>query len=78
MNGSRRKALCALGAGVLGPWAGAGALAHQGDQVDEPTPEELADLVERGEVTVRAIEAPVDQAMRQVWEQLRAASREAH
>ena len=42
------------------------------------SPEELADLVERGEVTVRAIEAPVDQAMRQVWEQLRAASREAH
>ena len=42
------------------------------------SPEELADMVERGEVTIRAIEAPVDQAMRQVWEQLRAAGREAH
>lgn len=38
------------------------------------TPEELAVLVARGEVVVRAIEAPVDQAMRQVWEQLRASS----
>ena len=47
MNGSRRKALCALGAGVLGPWAGAGALAHQGDQVDEPTPEELTEQLAR-------------------------------
>ena len=38
------------------------------------TAEELAILVGRGEVVVRAIEAPVDHAMRQVWEQLRAAS----
>lgn len=36
--------------------------------------EELAALVGRGEVVIRAIEAPVDHAMRQVWEQLRAAS----
>lgn len=42
------------------------------------SPEELADMVERGEVTIRAIEAPVDQAMRQVWEQLRAAGRQVH
>ena len=38
------------------------------------TAEELAVMVGRGEVVVRAIEAPVDHAMRQVWEQLRAAS----
>ncbi len=37
------------------------------------TAEELAVLVGRGEVVIRAIEAPVDHAMRQVWEQLRAA-----
>lgn len=36
--------------------------------------EELATLVGRGEVVIRAVEAPVDHAMRQVWEQLRAAS----
>lgn len=36
--------------------------------------EELAEMVGRGEVVIRAIEAPVDHAMRQVWEQLRAAS----
>ena len=37
------------------------------------TAEELAVLVGRGEVVIRAIEAPMDHAMRQVWEQLRAA-----
>lgn len=41
------------------------------------TAEELAALVGRGEVVIRAIEAPVDHAMRQVWEQLRAAGGQA-
>ena len=42
------------------------------------SPEELAELVEAGEVTVRAVDAPVDHAMRQVWEQLRAAGATVH
>lgn len=35
------------------------------------SPEELAMLVESGQATIRAIDAPVDHAMRQVWEELR-------
>ena len=42
------------------------------------SPEELAGLVAAGEVTVRAVDAPVDHAMRQIWEQLRAAGTAPH